>query len=137
MKKKLLTFGITALVIILFFTPQIIAVGEDEPPAPISTQIYGIAFINGTIEDPHSAYPLINIINQLLGHKLMIIANFTEGTIIPRFRIGNLRDVTIPSEDFTRAVIYGTLCQWTLEQIEGTNSYLVNGTVYHLIAYLY
>ena len=45
----MLTIGTAALLIILFFTPQIIAAEEEGEDTPISTQIYGIAVINGTL----------------------------------------------------------------------------------------
>ena len=135
--KKILTIGTVALFIILFFTPQIIATEEDDPEVPIDTQVFGIALINGTIEDPHSIYPFMNIINKLIGYKFMVIADFTDGTIKPRFKITGLREITLPNEDFTRAEIRGSFCRWTVEPIEGTNTYQVNGTIIHLVVNLY
>jgi hypothetical protein len=59
----------------------------------------------------------------------MITANFTEGTITPRFKIFNLRSITLPHEKYSHAEISVSFANWNLKPIEGSEGeYEINGT---------
>ena len=128
--KKLLAIGIAAILMMIILTPASIAEKEAEgEESPIETQSYGLALIKGKIQDPYSIYPFLNIINKFLGYKFMITANFTEGTIEPRFKIFNLRNITLPKEGYSHAVITVSFANWQLNPIEGSpGEYEINGT---------
>ena len=137
--KKLLAIGAAALFLVLVFTPPAIAIDEEEPDAPIDTQKYGIAFIEGTVEDPRSINPGLNLLFQLLKINITIgfYGDLIEGTVKPRFAILKLREINIPG-DFNRATLHGTFVKFTqYEKIGDTDHYLVNATAYNLRADLY
>ena len=136
--KKLLTLGIVFLFMGLLFIPQTTAIEEEDPQAPISTQKYGIALIEGIVENPKTINPFINGIFQLLNISLKFgfYGDFIEGTIKPRFAIFKLRQINIP-DGFDVAEIHGSLCKFNeYTKIDNTH-YYVNGTIFNLRADLY
>ena len=147
MRKKMLTIGMVTMFIVVFFIPLSIATTPSntmvmEEPVPAATTVYARAIVNGTIEDPHSIYFFVNILNSIIGHKLMVTANFTEGTIEAYYKIPIPlpifnRTINIPG-DYSLAKIHGALCTWNkFEQIGGTNTYSVDGTIILLNVDLY
>jgi len=129
--KKLVTIGILAILLMLFLKPATIAEkGEEEgEETPIETQSYRLALITGRIQDPYSIYPFLNLLNKFIGYKLMITARFIEETIQLRFKIFNLRSITLPHEDYNYADISVSFANWQLKPVEGSlGKYEINGT---------
>jgi hypothetical protein len=147
MRKKLVTIGMVAMFIVVFFVPLTIATTPSntrlkEEPIPAATTVYAYAIVNGTINDPHSIYLFLNLLNPFLVNILqvnfMITANFTEGTIKPVYSFPIFpRNITIPGEH-SLAVIRGSFCKWDkFEQVGDTNNYNVSGKIVHLTVDLY
>jgi len=135
MNKKLLTLGTAALFVILFFAPQTMAFAEEEDESIALPIVYGIAYINGTLENPSSFF---GGLAAIIGYKFLVEGNFVDGTITPAINLLGLRDITLPSENAVGANIRGLFCQFNeFEQIGETDSYHVNGTIYYLRAEIY
>lgn len=138
MKKKQLTIGIVALFILILLPITNATVSSDietkEEPVPAAIRIYGYAYVNGTITEPKSLFP---VFGALTGYRLFFYAEFTKGIIKPVYSITQLRNITIPDK-FDRAVIHGSLCTWDkFEPIGDTGEYSIGGTIIHLVVDLY
>ena len=77
----------------------------------------------------HKLHAHPTVLNKYIGYKLLITAKFIEGTIEPRFKIFNLRNITLPHEDYSHAEISISYANWQLKPIEGSpGEYEINGT---------
>jgi len=131
------------LFVVLFFAPQTIA--EEESQIEINAPlVYGIAYINGTLKNPHSFFEKLTEIFEArdITARILLEGDFIEGKITPRFGVGEengIRYLTVgPGEDcdYAGADIRGMFCMFdNFSPIVGSeNEYRINGTIYGLFA---